>query len=72
MELSNEQKIGIVNGHITELLAEQYSHQLRIIEFDGAGRENINPEMYQQMVDMVAQYDLRIAALQAEKDRLSE
>jgi hypothetical protein len=54
------------------LHAEKYSHELRIVEFDGAGIENIDDSLYSQISSMIPQYDLRIAALEAELARVSE
>lgn len=68
--LSKNDMLNVLNGHLTELNAEQYSHRLRIIEFDAAGAENINSDMYNQISQMIAQYDLRIQALESEKERV--
>jgi hypothetical protein len=68
--LSKQDMLNVVTAHIRDLHAEKYSHQLRIIEFDAAGSENIDQVLYNQIADMVTQYDLRISALEAEKEKV--
>jgi hypothetical protein len=68
--LDRNQMINIVRAHLRDLHAEKYSHELRIIEFDGAGIENIDDSLYNQISNMIPQYDLRIAALENELARL--
>jgi hypothetical protein len=68
--LDRNQMINIVRAHLRDLHAEKYSHELRIIEFDGAGIENIDDSLYNQIANMIPQYDLRIAALENELARL--
>jgi len=68
--LSKQDMLNVVLAHIRDLHAEQYSHKLRIIEFEAAGLENINQDLYNQISDMVTQYDLRISALEAEKEKV--
>jgi hypothetical protein len=70
--LDKNQMINIVRAHLRDLHAEKYSHELRIVEFDGAGIENIDDSLYSQISSMIPQYDLRIAALEAELARVSE
>jgi hypothetical protein len=68
--LDRNQMINIVRAHLRDLHAEKYSHELRIIEFNGAGIENIDDSLYNQISNMIPQYDLRIAALENELARL--
>lgn len=68
--LSKQQMLNVVESHLREMHAEQYSHRLRLMEFDAAGIENIVDGIYQEISNMVAQYDLRIAAIEQEKQRL--
>jgi hypothetical protein len=69
--LNKQTMLNVLDAHLTDLNAEQYSHRLRIMEFDAAGIENINGGMYEEISNMINQYDNRIAALQAERDRVS-
>jgi len=69
--LNKQTMLNVIDAHLNDLHAEQYSHELRIIEFNAAGLDNIDPGMYSQISDMVSQYDDRIAALQAERNRVA-
>jgi hypothetical protein len=69
--LDKNQMINIITAHLRDLHAEKYSHELRIVEFDGAGIENIDESLYSQISSMIPQYDLRISALEAELARVS-
>jgi hypothetical protein len=70
--LDKNQMINIVRAHLRDLHSEKYSHELRLIEFDGAGIENVDDSLYSQISSMIPQYDLRIAALEAELTRVSD
>jgi hypothetical protein len=68
--LTKQHMLNVVESHLREMNAEQYSHRLRIIEFDAAGIENIHGGMYEEISNMIAQYDIRIAALEQERERV--
>ena len=70
--LDKNQMINIVRAHLRDLHSEKYSHELRLIEFDWAGIENVDDSLYSQISSMIPQYDLRIAALEAELTRVSD
>ena len=68
-ELNNDQKIGIINAHIVELKAEQYSHELRKIELETIG--SIDNEIYTNMSKIIGDYDLQITALESLRSSLT-
>lgn len=68
--LSKQDRLNVLIAHIRDLHAEKYSHELRIIEFNAAGVDNIDEKLYNQIASMIPQYDSRIAALEAEKERV--
>jgi hypothetical protein len=68
--ITKEQRIAIIDAHLRDLHAEKYSHELRIIEFNAAGLENIDEELYLQISNMIPQYDDRIQALKDERVRV--
>jgi len=68
--LDKQKMLSVLDAHLNDLHAEQYSHELRIMEFNAAGVENIDQVLYAQMSDMVSQYDLRINALKNERSRV--
>jgi hypothetical protein len=67
-ELNNDQKIGIINAHIVELKAEQYSHELRKIELETIG--SVDNEIYTNISKIIGDYDLQIAALESLRSSL--
>ena len=69
VELNNGQKIGIINAHIVELKAEQYSHELRKIELETIG--SIDNEIYANMSKIIGDYDLQITALESLRSSLT-
>lgn len=68
--LQKQDMINIINGHLRELNAEKYSHELRIKEFEASGLDTIDQGLYTQYQTMLGQYDLRIQALEIEKERV--
>jgi hypothetical protein len=69
IELSNDQKIGIINAHIMELKAEQYSHELRKIELETIG--SVDNEIYTNISKIIGDYDLQITTLESLKSDLA-
>lgn len=68
--LTKQHMLNIVESHLREMYAEQYSHRLRLIEFDAAGIQNTPGGMYEEISNMITQYDSRISAIEQEKQRL--
>ena len=67
-DLNNEQKISIINAHIIELKAEQYSHEIRKIELETI--QSTDNEIYQNIVRIIGDYNLQISTLESLKSNL--
>lgn len=67
-DLNNEQKIAIINAHITELKAEQYSHEIRKIELETIS--STDNDIYSNIVRIIGDYDLQISTLESLKSNL--
>jgi hypothetical protein len=66
--LTNEDKIAIINSHITNISQNKYNSELSLIE------ENAKSNKEQSVIDKINQiitdYSDQITALEAEKDKL--
>jgi hypothetical protein len=69
-DLNNEQKISIINAHIIELKAEQYSHEIRKIELETI--QSTDNEIYQNIVRIIGDYDNQISVLESLKANLQQ
>ncbi len=67
-ELNNDQKIGIINAHIVELKAQQYSHEIRKIELETIG--SVDNEIYTNITRIIGDYDLQITTLESLRSTL--
>jgi hypothetical protein len=67
-DLNNEQKIAIINAHIMELKAEQYSHEIRKVELETIS--STDNEIYSNIVRIIGDYDLQISTLESLKSNL--
>lgn len=69
IELNNDQKIGIINAHIMELKAEQYSHELRKVELETIG--SVDNEIHTNITRIIGDYSLQISTLESLKSNLA-
>jgi hypothetical protein len=67
-DLNDDQKIAIIDAHITELKAQQFSHEIRRIELQTIS--STDNEIYENIVRIIGDYDLQIAALESLKSNL--
>lgn len=67
-DLNDEQKIAIINAHIVELKAQQFSHEVRKIELETIS--STDNEIYENIVRIIGDYDLQIATLESLKSNL--
>lgn len=69
IELNNDQKIAIINAHIMELKAEQYSHELRKVELETIG--SVDNEIHTNITRIIGDYSLQISTLESLKSNLA-
>jgi hypothetical protein len=67
-DLNDDQKIAIIDAHITELKAQQFSHEIRRIELQTIS--STDNEIYENIVRIIGDYDLQIATLESLKSNL--
>jgi hypothetical protein len=67
-DLNSQQKIAIINAHIMELKAEQYSHEIRKVELETIS--STDNEIYSNIVRIIGDYNLQISTLESLKSNL--
>jgi hypothetical protein len=67
-DLNDDQKIAIIDAHIAELKAQQFSHEIRKIELQTIS--STDNEIYENIVRIIGDYDLQIATLESLKSNL--
>lgn len=66
--LTNEDKIAIINSHITNISQNKYNSELSLIEENA--RSNKEQSVIDKINQLITDYSDQIAALEAEKDKL--
>ena len=67
-DLNDEQKIAIIDAHIVELKAQQFSHEVKKIELETIS--STDNEIYLNIVRIIGDYNLQISALESLKFNL--
>lgn len=70
VELTNEEKIGVIQSHMKNIQYSKYNAQVTLVE-EGA-LETPNADNIAAANEVVTKADAQLAALQAEIDALSE
>lgn len=67
-DLNDEQKIAIIDAHIVELKAQQFSHEVKKIELETIS--STDNEIYLNIVRIIGDYNLQISTLESLKFNL--
>jgi hypothetical protein len=67
-DLNDEQKIAIIDAHIVELKAQQFSHEVKKIELETIS--STDNEIYLNIVRIIGDYNLQISTLESLKSNL--